>query len=74
MYDVNDGSINIDGIDIRTLNSSDLRGKVLGYIDQEPILFSTTIMENIRYGQTEASDAEVIYRIAINIHVHFIIL
>ncbi|KAK0076229.1 hypothetical protein PV325_005731 [Microctonus aethiopoides] len=60
MYDVNDGSINIDGIDIRTLNSSDLRGKVLGYIDQEPVLFSTTIMENIRYGQTEASDAEVI--------------
>ncbi|KAK0182245.1 hypothetical protein PV327_000403 [Microctonus hyperodae] len=60
MYDVNNGSINIDGIDIRTLNSSDLRGKVLGYIDQEPVLFSTTIMENIRYGQTEASDAEVI--------------
>ncbi|KAK0164338.1 hypothetical protein PV328_002977 [Microctonus aethiopoides] len=74
MYDVNDGSINIDGIDIRTLNSSDLRGKVLGYIDQEPVLFSTTIMENIRYGQTEASDAEVIYKIAISIHVHFIVL
>ncbi|XP_063984738.1 mitochondrial potassium channel ATP-binding subunit [Diachasmimorpha longicaudata] len=60
LYDVTAGSIKIDNTDITTLNSSDLRGKVLGYIDQEPILFSTSIMENIRYGNMEATDKEVI--------------
>lgn len=59
MYEINNGSIMIDGIDIRTFNSSELRGKVLGYIDQEPILFSTSIRENIRYGRIDASDVEV---------------
>ncbi|XP_011311832.1 ATP-binding cassette sub-family B member 8, mitochondrial isoform X2 [Fopius arisanus] len=60
LYDVTAGSIKIDNTDIKALNSSDLRGRVLGYIDQEPILFSTSIMENIRYGNLEATDDEVI--------------
>ncbi|XP_046744468.1 mitochondrial potassium channel ATP-binding subunit isoform X2 [Diprion similis] len=60
LYDVDEGSIKIDGTDIRTLNSSYLRGGVLGYINQEPILFATTIMENIRYGMQGATDSEVI--------------
>ncbi|XP_019887493.1 ATP-binding cassette sub-family B member 8, mitochondrial isoform X3 [Ooceraea biroi] len=59
-YDVDEGSITIDGRDIRSLNSSYLRGRVLGYINQEPTLFATSIMENIRYGRQDATDGEVI--------------
>ncbi|XP_018312315.1 ATP-binding cassette sub-family B member 8, mitochondrial isoform X2 [Mycetomoellerius zeteki] len=59
-YDVDEGSIIIDGRDIRSLNSSYLRGNVLGYINQEPTLFATSIMENIRYGRQDATDEEVI--------------
>ncbi|XP_017888634.2 ATP-binding cassette sub-family B member 8, mitochondrial-like [Ceratina calcarata] len=58
-YDVDDGSIAIDGKDLRSLNASYLRGNVLGYIDQEPILFATSIMENIRYGKPDATDEDV---------------
>lgn len=60
MYDVGGGAITIDGTDIRSVNPKDLRGRVLGYIDQEPILFSTSIMENIRYAREEATDEEVL--------------
>ncbi|XP_015594186.1 ATP-binding cassette sub-family B member 8, mitochondrial isoform X4 [Cephus cinctus] len=59
LYDIDKGAITIDGIDIRTLNSSYLRGDVLGYINQEPILFATSVMENIRYGKPDATDEEV---------------
>ncbi|KMQ92934.1 atp-binding cassette sub-family b member mitochondrial [Lasius niger] len=59
-YDVDEGSITIDGRDIRSLNSSYLRGNVFGYINQEPTLFATSIMENIRYGRQNATDKEVI--------------
>ncbi|XP_076238372.1 mitochondrial potassium channel ATP-binding subunit [Calliopsis andreniformis] len=59
-YDVDEGSIAIDGKDLRSLNAGYLRGNVLGYIDQEPILFATSIMENIRYGKQDASDEDVI--------------
>ncbi|XP_068975561.1 mitochondrial potassium channel ATP-binding subunit [Bombus flavifrons] len=59
-YDVNNGSITIDGKDLRSLNASYLRGNILGYINQEPILFATSIMENIRYGKPDATDEDVI--------------
>ncbi|XP_053974504.1 mitochondrial potassium channel ATP-binding subunit [Hylaeus volcanicus] len=59
-YDVDEGSITIDGKDVRSLNAAYLRGNVLGYIDQEPILFATSILENIRYGKQDATDADVI--------------
>ncbi|XP_076268816.1 mitochondrial potassium channel ATP-binding subunit isoform X3 [Rhynchophorus ferrugineus] len=59
-YDVNNGLITIDGHDIRTLDPTWLRRHILGLISQEPILFGTTILENIRYGKPEASDEEVI--------------
>lgn len=59
-YDVNDGSIIIDGKDLKSLNASYLRGNVLGYIDQEPILFATSIMENIRYGKPDATNEDII--------------
>ncbi|KAL2711495.1 mitochondrial potassium channel ATP-binding subunit isoform X1, partial [Vespula squamosa] len=59
-YDVDEGSISIDKWDIRSLNSSYLRGTVLAYINQEPVLFATTIMENIRYGKQDATDEEIV--------------
>lgn len=50
----------IDGIDIKEFNTEWLRGRAIGLISQEPVLFATTVRENIRYGRPDASDAEVI--------------
>ncbi|KAK7065959.1 ATP-binding cassette, sub-B (MDR TAP), member 8 [Halocaridina rubra] len=58
-YDVDGGAIRIDGSDIRSLDPAWLRGRVVGFINQEPVLFATSIMENIRYGRPDASDNEV---------------
>ncbi|CAH1163876.1 unnamed protein product [Phaedon cochleariae] len=58
-YDIDGGSITVDGHDIRTLDPSWLRKKVLGLISQEPVLFGTSIIENIRYGKPDATDDEV---------------
>uniref|UniRef100_A0AAQ6AF86 Mitochondrial potassium channel ATP-binding subunit n=1 Tax=Amphiprion ocellaris TaxID=80972 RepID=A0AAQ6AF86_AMPOC len=59
-YDPTSGVIMLDGLDIRTLDLSWLRGQVIGFINQEPVLFGSSIMENIRFGKPEATDAEVI--------------
>ncbi|KAJ8337440.1 hypothetical protein SKAU_G00386600 [Synaphobranchus kaupii] len=59
-YDPGAGVVMLDGLDIRTLDPSWLRGKVIGFINQEPVLFGTSVMENIRFGKPEATDAEVI--------------
>ncbi|XP_028328180.1 mitochondrial potassium channel ATP-binding subunit [Gouania willdenowi] len=59
-YDPSSGIIMLDGLDIRTLDLSWLRGQVLGFINQEPVLFGSSIMENIRFGKPEATNAEVI--------------
>ncbi|XP_041366382.1 mitochondrial potassium channel ATP-binding subunit-like [Gigantopelta aegis] len=58
-YDVSNGKITLDGKDIRTLDPSWLRGKAMGFINQEPVLFATSVMENIRYGKPDATDVEV---------------
>lgn len=58
-YDVNSGSIIIYGQDIKNLDQTWLRKQVIGLINQEPILFAMSILENIRYGKPEASDSEV---------------
>ncbi|CAF1249424.1 unnamed protein product [Rotaria magnacalcarata] len=58
-YDPINGQITIDGKDIRKFNATWLRSNVIGMINQEPTLFSTTIMENIRFGKPDATDAEV---------------
>lgn len=58
-YDVQEGSIKIDGFDIRDVTSHSLREQI-GIVPQETLLFSTTVMENIRYGRLDATDAEVI--------------
>lgn len=57
-YDIDEGSITIDGIDIRTMEKNSLRGK-LGMVLQDAYVFSGSIRENIRYGRLDASDAEV---------------
>ena len=54
-YDVNDGSIKVDGHDIRNFNRSNLR-EMFGMVLQDTWLFSGTIMENIRYGRLDATD------------------
>lgn len=58
-YDVNDGSIRLDGHDIREFNRRGLRD-AFGMVLQDTWLFKGSIMENIRYGRLEASDEEVI--------------
>ncbi|XP_071478299.1 mitochondrial potassium channel ATP-binding subunit-like [Diadema antillarum] len=58
-YDVSSGSIRLDGTDLREFDPSWLRGRTIGYINQEPTLFATSIRENIRYGNPAASDQEV---------------
>jgi ATP-binding cassette subfamily B protein len=71
-YDVNSGSIKIDGHDVRDFNRSDLR-EMFGMVLQDTWLFSGTIMENIRYGRLDATDEEVIAA-AKAAHVHKFIM
>ena len=58
-YDVNKGAIRVDGHDIRDFNLADLR-QMFGMVLQDTWLFHGTIMENIRYGNLNATDEEVI--------------
>ncbi len=58
-YDIQDGKIRYDGININKIKKADLR-RSLGIVLQETDLFSDTIMENIRYGRLDATDEEVI--------------
>jgi ATP-binding cassette subfamily B multidrug efflux pump len=58
-YDINSGSIMLDGIDIREFNRKDLRAN-FGMVLQDAWLFNGTIRENIRYGNSDATDEEVI--------------
>lgn len=58
-YDVNSGSIKVDGHDLRAFNRSELR-EMFGMVLQDTWLFNGTIMENIRYGRLDATDEEVI--------------
>jgi len=57
-YDVLDGQITIDGIDIRTMTRASLRRQI-GIVQQDVFLFSGTIGENIAYGKLDASDEEI---------------
>ena len=59
LYDPNDGVVKLDGHDLRTLDPDWLREQV-GVVAQEPILFSTSIADNIRYGRRGASEVEVV--------------
>ncbi len=57
-YDVDDGSIFIDGIDIRDMTKESLR-KNIGVVQQDVFLFTGTLKENIAYGNLDASDEEI---------------
>ncbi|MCU1460834.1 MAG: transporter related [Acidimicrobiales bacterium] len=57
-YDVTAGHVRLDGIDVRDLALSSLR-RQLGYVPQDPFLFSGTVRDNIAYGRPAATDAEV---------------
>src|SRR5512133_1975734 len=58
LYDPLVGRVTLDGVDLRELDPAWLR-RLVGVVSQEPVLFSTTIAENVRYGRPEATDAEV---------------
>jgi ATP-binding cassette subfamily B protein len=72
IYDVNDGHISIDGQNISEVTQESLR-KQIAIIPQDPSLFNRSLMENIRYGRIEASDAEVI-KAAKKSHAHDFII
>ena len=58
-YDINEGKIRYDGIDINKIKKADLR-RSLGIVLQDTNLFTGTVMENIRYGNLDAVDEECI--------------
>jgi subfamily B ATP-binding cassette protein MsbA len=58
-WDITAGRITLDGTDTRSLRLADLRGAI-GIVPQEPTLFSGTVAENIGYGRTSATEAEII--------------
>ena len=58
-YDPSEGSVLLDGMDIRDYRIADLR-RQFGVVLQEPVLFAASIAENIAYGKPDASDAEII--------------
>jgi ATP-binding cassette, subfamily B, bacterial len=57
-YDAQAGSITIDGVEVRDVALHELRRRI-GIVPQESVIFSASALENIRYGQPDASDAEV---------------
>lgn len=58
-YDIQSGSITIDGVDIRHIKRENLRSNI-AMVLQDTHLFTGTVMENIRYGRLDATDEEVI--------------
>ncbi len=58
LYDISDGSLTLDGIELRQLPLEDLRRQV-GFVPQKGVLFSGTISSNLRFGNPDAADAEV---------------
>ncbi|MFC3747450.1 ABC transporter ATP-binding protein [Paenibacillus sp. GCM10012306] len=59
-YDVAEGAVRVDGVDVREMTQEELRSKI-GYIPQKAVLFTGTIKENIRYGKEDATDEEIIH-------------
>jgi len=57
-YDVTDGTVRIDGIDVRTVSQQSLR-RQMGLVSQEPFLFPGTVADNIRFGRPTASQEDV---------------
>lgn len=59
-YDIDEGRLLVDGVDVRELSQEDLRAKI-GFVPQKAVLFTGTIADNIRYGKEDATDDEVLH-------------
>lgn len=57
-YDPKEGSVSLDGLNIKEINVKHLRG-IIGYVGQEPTLFATTIAQNIQYGNPSATKEQI---------------
>lgn len=57
-YDIESGSIRVNGVDVREWEQEELRGKI-GLVPQKAVLFTGTVTDNIRYGKEDATDQEV---------------
>lgn len=57
-YDIDSGSILVDGVDVREMAQKNLREKI-GFVPQKAFLFTGTVVDNIRYGKEDASDEEI---------------
>ncbi|MGN7359176.1 ABC transporter ATP-binding protein [Paenibacillus sp. SAF-054] len=57
-YDVDSGSVLVDGQDVKALTQEELRAKI-GFVPQKAVLFTGTIADNLRYGKTDATDEEL---------------
>jgi ATP-binding cassette subfamily B protein len=58
-YDIDEGRLRVDGVDLRELSLADLRGRI-AVVPQEPVIFSGTVLENIRYGRADSTDEEAL--------------
>jgi ATP-binding cassette subfamily B protein len=58
-YDIDGGSLRIDDVELRQLRLADLRGRI-AVVPQDPVIFSGTVLENIRYGRADAGDDEAL--------------
>jgi len=63
-YDVAEGRVLVDGVDVRDMTQKELRAKI-GFVPQRAVLFSGTVAENVRYGKSDASDEEVEHAVEI---------
>jgi len=70
-YDPDQGQIFLDGIDIKTMNLHDLR-TAISLVMQEPIIFNYSILENILYGKTNATNSEVLQAAKVSNCIEFI--
>ena len=57
-YDVADGEVLVDGVNVKDINQQELRSKI-GYVPQKAVLFTGSIRDNIRYGKEDATDEEI---------------
>ncbi|TDF95068.1 ABC transporter ATP-binding protein [Paenibacillus piri] len=57
-YDIESGSVRVDGVDVREMTQESLRSKI-GFVPQQSVLFTGTIRDNIRFGKEEATDEEI---------------
>jgi len=57
-YDPQQGSVSIDGVDLRSADPLDVRSRI-ALVSQDPVIFAASVAENVRYGRTDATDADV---------------